>query len=133
MLPTVKNGAKGILELFSTLPDISPAEAKNNPKTEADPAATNHPGNPIKTPNNAANFTSPIPSFPFVRKRIPKKIKDPVIISNIIFMTGSPKLIARIPERTKTPGIIIQSGIILCLISIIEAGIENNRNRNKNI
>jgi hypothetical protein len=124
MLPTVKKGANGILVFFFILPENKPITANASPRREASPAATNHPGKPTKTPIRAANFTSPIPSFPFVKKRIPIKIRDPDIISDSIIKTEFSKPKTRKPSNTITPGKTIQSGILFCLISITEAGTE---------
>ncbi len=128
MLPTVKNGANGIFEFLFILPEYIPINANISPRREANPVATNNPGKPIKTPIRAANFTSPIPSFPFVIKRIPKRIKDPPSISNKILIMGSSKLKALNPNRTAIPGKTAQSGILFCLISSTQAGIEKIRN-----
>ena len=133
ILPTVKKGAKGIFAFLFILPDNKHPSENISPKREAMPAAKNQPGKPINTPISAANLTSPIPNFPLVKKRIPKKIKKPVINSKNIISRGSLKLKIRNPNSSTIPGKTIQLGIFFCLISIKEVVIDKSRNRVKNI
>ncbi len=78
--PRVRKGAKGIFVVNCKIPAIRPITENTSPISEARPIATNKPGNPVKTPIKAANFISPIPSFPCVNKYTNKKIRGPVII-----------------------------------------------------